>query len=125
MSFYPFQLILDRISKSVQDKVSKSSIMKKLLFKFAYDYKTSWKRRGYSTPLIDRIVFAPLKNLMGGNMRLMISGGAPLSPETHELISNCLCITIIQGYGLTETTSSACVQDCKYTYRIVSLTNVT
>lgn len=49
-----FQLILDRISKSIQEKVSKSSDMKKVLFKFAYDYKTSWKKRGYSTPLIDR-----------------------------------------------------------------------
>lgn len=84
------------------------------MFKFAYDYKSSWKRRGYNTPLIDKVIFGPLRNLMGGNMRLMISGGAPLSPETHELISNCLCITIIQGYGLTETTSSACVQDCKF-----------
>lgn len=39
-----------------------------------------------------------------------------MSPETHEQINNCICATIIQGYGLTETTSSACVQDCKYFY---------
>ncbi|CAH1183332.1 unnamed protein product [Phaedon cochleariae] len=104
-------LILDRISKSIQEKVQKSSNLKKVMFKFAYDYKTSWKRRGYSTPLIDRVIFSPVKQLMGGKMRLMISGGAPLSPETHEQIATCLCVNIIQGYGLTESTSCACVQD--------------
>lgn len=52
-------------------------------------------------------------------MRLMISGGAPLSPETHEQISTCLCVTIIQGYGLTETTSCACVQDGELKYLLL------
>lgn len=49
-----FQLILDRISKSIQERVSKSSNLRKVIFKFAYDYKTKWVRRGYSTPLIDK-----------------------------------------------------------------------
>ncbi|KAJ8960894.1 hypothetical protein NQ318_020193 [Aromia moschata] len=88
--------------RAYREKVSKGSNVKKVIFKFAYDYKTKWKRRGYSTPLLDKVVFAPIKQIMGGNMRLVISGGAPLSPETHEQINNCLCVTIIQGYGLTE-----------------------
>ncbi|XP_044752999.1 long-chain-fatty-acid--CoA ligase 4 isoform X3 [Coccinella septempunctata] len=104
-------LILDRISKNIQEKVSKSGITKKVLFKFAYDYKEAWKRRGYSTPLIDRIIFGPVRALLGGRMRLVLTGGAPLSPETHEQINNCLCVKVIQGYGLTETCSSATVQD--------------
>ncbi|XP_066155933.1 long-chain-fatty-acid--CoA ligase 4 isoform X3 [Euwallacea fornicatus] len=104
-------LILDRIAKTIQDRVSKSSDFKKLLFKFSYDYKRKWIRRGYDTPLINKIIFAPIRQLMGGCVRLIISGGAPLSPETHEQINNCLCVTILQGYGLTETTSCACVQD--------------
>ncbi|XP_074027185.1 acyl-CoA synthetase long-chain isoform X3 [Leptinotarsa decemlineata] len=104
-------LILDRISKSIQERVNKSSNVKKVIFKFAYDYKTYWKRRGYSTPIVDMVVFNPIRNLMGGKMRMMVSGGAPLSPETHEQISNCMCLAIIQGYGLTETTSCACAQD--------------
>lgn len=83
------------------------------MFKFAYDYKVSWTRRGYRTPIIDKLIFAPIRQLMGGKMRLILTGGAPLSPETHEQIDNCLCVKVVQGYGLTETTSSACVQDCK------------
>jgi long-chain acyl-CoA synthetase len=42
---------------------------------------------------------------------MMISGGAPLSPDTHVQVKVCLCIEVVQGYGLTETTASACVTD--------------
>lgn len=48
---------------------------------------------------------------MGGRVRLVMSGGAPLSPDTHELIKTCLCVQVIQGYGLTETCSAATVMD--------------
>lgn len=58
-----------------------------------------------------RIIFKKVAKLMGGKVRLMMSGGAPLSPDTHEQIKLCLCIDVIQGYGLTETTSSATVMD--------------
>jgi len=33
----------------------------------------------------------------------MLSGGAPLSPETEEFMNVCFCCPIGQGYGLTET----------------------
>lgn len=51
---------------------------------------------------------------MGGRVRLILSGGAPLSPDTHEQIKVCLCVVVTQGYGLTETTSGATVMDSMY-----------
>lgn len=53
---------------------------------------------------------------MGGRVRLMMSGGAPLSPDTHEQIKVCLCVDVIQGYGLTETTSGATVMDGNFNF---------
>lgn len=47
------QLILDRISKGINDKVNGQSSFKKAFFKFAYDYKSKWLARGYTTPLFD------------------------------------------------------------------------
>lgn len=94
--------------------MSKGGNLKKILFKFGYDYKVSWLRRGYSTPIIDKIIFGQIRAILGGKMRIILSGGAPLSPETHEQMDACLCATIIQGYGLTESTSCATVQDCKH-----------
>ncbi|GBO99357.1 Long-chain-fatty-acid--CoA ligase 4 [Eumeta japonica] len=54
----------------------------KALFQFLYQYKVKWYQRGYETPLIDKLVFKKVAKLMGGRVRIMMSGGAPLSPDT-------------------------------------------
>lgn len=104
-------LILDRVSKGINDKINLSSPIKKALFQLVYHYKVKWIRRGFQTPLIDKLFFKKVAQLMGGKVRLIMSGGAPLSADTHEQIKTCLCVHLIQGYGLTETTSAATVMD--------------
>ncbi|KAJ9583261.1 hypothetical protein L9F63_022394 [Diploptera punctata] len=104
-------LILDRISKGIHDKVSKGSDFTQALFNFAYRYKKTWMKRGFDTPLMNRLIFGQTRQLMGGKLRMVLTGGAPLSPDTHELIKICLCVQVIQGYGLTETCSCATVMD--------------
>lgn len=109
-------LILDRISKGINDKVNGQAPLQKAVFKFAYDYKKLWTARGYETPLLDKFIFKKIAKLMGGRVRVMLAGGAPLSPDTHEQIKICLCSDVIQGYGLTETTSGATVMDGKHLF---------
>lgn len=104
-------LILDRICKGITDKINKGSPLQKAIFRYCYDYKCRWHRRGFKTPILDFIIFKKITKLLGGRMRLMISGGAPLSAETHEQIRTCLCVDVTQGYGLTETTAAACVME--------------
>lgn len=45
----------------------------------------------------DRLIFKKISKLMGGRVRVMLAGGAPLSPDTHEQIKLCLCTDVIQG----------------------------
>ena len=52
---------------------------------------------------------------MGGRLRVMVCGGAPLSPEVHERIRVLLCIAVVQGYGLTETTAGATISSVRDT----------
>lgn len=104
-------LILDRISKGINAKVNAEAPMKKAFFKFAYQYKTKWVARGFQTPILDKIIFKKIARLMGGKIRGVMSGGAPLAPDTHEQIQTCLCVEMVQGYGLTETTAGAAVTD--------------
>ncbi|XP_011303691.1 long-chain-fatty-acid--CoA ligase 4 isoform X2 [Fopius arisanus] len=104
-------LILDRISKGINEKVKKSGALSQAIFNFAYQYKLKWTRRGYDTPLFDRLIFGSARQVLGGNIRLILSGGAPLTPETHTQVRICLCVAVIQGYGLTETCSSSTVMD--------------
>jgi long-chain acyl-CoA synthetase len=60
--------------------------------------------------LADRIVFAKVKQRLGGRLRLGISGAAPLGIDVLEFFS-ALGILVIEGYGLTETSSSLSVNE--------------
>lgn len=104
-------LILDRISKGINEKVKKSGPLSQAIFNFAYQYKFKWTRRGYETPFCDKFIFGSARAVLGGRIKLVLSGGAPLTPETHTQVRICLCVNVTQGYGLTETTSSATVMD--------------
>ena len=50
----------------------------------------------------DKIVYARMREFFGGNLRFCITGGAALSDEIY-LIFTGAGISIMQGYGLTET----------------------
>ena len=109
------------------------------LFHYFVQYKMKWQDRGFDTPLLNKTLFRKIRYFLGGKVRLMLSGGAPLvsnknlwpfdvkmniastgtrniptlsffkSPDTHSLTRTCLCVPLMQGYGLTETTACATV----------------
>jgi long-chain acyl-CoA synthetase len=58
--------------------------------------------------LFDRLVFSKLRAAMGGNVKYAVSGSAPLGPRLGHFY-HALGITILEGYGLTETTAPATV----------------
>jgi long-chain acyl-CoA synthetase len=58
--------------------------------------------------LADRLVFAKVKEKLGGRFRIGISGGAPLAKEISSFF-HALDVLILEGYGLTECTTAATV----------------
>lgn len=51
---------------------------------------------------IGKIFFKPIREMMGGNMRLFIAGGAAINPEIIDGYKD-FGVNMVQGYGLTET----------------------
>ncbi len=56
--------------------------------------------------LFDRLVYAKIRNGMGGKVEAAISGGAPLGERLGHFYRGA-GIRILEGYGLTETTAGA------------------
>jgi long-chain acyl-CoA synthetase len=65
--------------------------------------------------LWDRVWCAKIKKIFGGNLRVISSGSAPISHDDYRFLQCALGITIVNGYGLTETNATACCalpKDC-------------
>ncbi|MCS6710488.1 AMP-binding protein [Brachybacterium sp. EF45031] len=58
--------------------------------------------------LFDRLVYAKLRATMGGQVTWAVSGGAPLGSRLAHFFRG-VGVTILEGYGLTETTAPVCV----------------
>uniref|UniRef100_A0A4W5Q3P3 long-chain-fatty-acid--CoA ligase n=1 Tax=Hucho hucho TaxID=62062 RepID=A0A4W5Q3P3_9TELE len=103
--------IMDRIYKNVMTKVEEMSSVQRTLFVLAYNYKMEQITKGYKTPLCDSLVFRKVRSLLGGHMRVLLSGGAPLSAATQRFMNICLCCPVGQGYGLTETCGAGTISE--------------
>jgi long-chain acyl-CoA synthetase len=60
--------------------------------------------------IADRLVFSKVKERLGGRLRLGVSGAAPLGLDVLEFFHS-LGILVVEGYGLSETGSSATIND--------------
>ncbi|KAL3818287.1 hypothetical protein ACJIZ3_004192 [Penstemon smallii] len=99
--------VLDRIYSGLQQKISSGGFIKSTIFNFAYSLKLHNMRKGYkqseASPLSDKIVFNQVKQGLGGNVRFILSGAAPLASHVEEFLRVVSCSCVLQGYGLTET----------------------
>eukprot|EP01130_Rhizamoeba_saxonica_P013861 TRINITY_DN5966_c0_g1_i1.p1 TRINITY_DN5966_c0_g1~~TRINITY_DN5966_c0_g1_i1.p1 ORF type:complete len:604 (-),score=135.99 TRINITY_DN5966_c0_g1_i1:40-1851(-) len=99
--------VWNRIYDKIQNTIASGGFVKRYMFTKAF----SSKQRGIiengtdESPLWDKLVFSKMAELLGGRCRLIISGAAPLSPQVQEFLRICFCCPVIQGYGLTETSS--------------------
>ena len=56
----------------------------------------------------DKLLYAKLRGAMGGDISWSVSGGAPLGARLAHFFRG-IGVTVLEGYGLTETTAPVCV----------------
>ena len=94
-----YKTIMREIEKQGKEKVIKIAVkISKILLKLKIDVR--------------RKLFKQVINALGGELRFLISGGAPADPEISEGFRN-LGIEIVQGYGLSETSPVIAAENAK------------
>lgn len=107
-------LCVPRFLESFMDKAMEASEklppFRKKLFDLALSQGIK-RARGQFAPLagiLDKLVGKKLREKVGGRLRFFVSGGAALAPHVAEFYM-AMGLTVLQGYGLTETTGGSCV----------------
>ena len=104
---------LEKIHESIQDRLRRAPPSRRRFFERSLEAAREVLRRrdaGEPVPLGlrfrrwmgDRLIFRKLRAGLGGRIRFLLSGGAPLAPELAEFFT-AVGIPVLQGYGLTET----------------------
>jgi len=99
----------NRLYDKVQNTLRTEGGIKKFLFESGFNSKKSTLEGGGppTSGLWDSIIFNKMKAKLGGRVRLMITGAAPLSADVHRFLQVAFCVPLLQGYGLTETAAAA------------------
>ena len=105
--------IFEKVYAKAKLKAAQKSRLKEAIFDWAIEIAKDYSRRNeFKQPIprllavrhsiADYLVFSKLRAFFGGNLRACITGGAALSDDIY-LIFTGAGISIMQGYGLTET----------------------
>ncbi|CAH0564044.1 unnamed protein product [Brassicogethes aeneus] len=95
--------LLNRIHDKVMGEINQS-FLKKMLFNMAMNAKEGEIKRGIirNNSFWDMLVFRKVQEGMGGRLRLMLVGSAPLADNVLTFIRCSLGCLVVEGYGQTE-----------------------
>jgi len=117
--------VFEKVFNSAQQQAASSGV-KKNMFRAAADTAVAYSRAQSVTPgadapgrgagsalklrhaLFDRLVYSKLRAAVGGRVRYAVSGGAPLGERLGHFFRGA-GMTVLEGYGLTETSAAAVV----------------
>ncbi|KAM7016749.1 long-chain-fatty-acid--CoA ligase 5 [Passerculus sandwichensis] len=98
--------VVPRLLNRVYDKIQSgaNTPVKKFLLKFAVFMKTAEIKQGIirNDSIWDKVVFKKIQETMGGRVRIMVTGAAPISPSVLTFLRAALGCQIFEGYGQTE-----------------------
>lgn len=111
-TFFPsVPRLYNRIYGKIQDKFKAATGIKAwLVNKAVASKRAALNSTGSVTNgCYDALVFKKVKALMGGNVKLMLTGSAPISKEVLDFLKICFCCNVLEGYGMTETSAGSCI----------------
>jgi len=101
--------IWDILKKGAEEGMGAKSGFAQGLLKLGYAWRSMLQSHGMDS-VVFKAVFGKLKPLLGGRQKLFVTGGGPLASEVQSFVRTIFGAPLVQGYALTETSCSGCVQ---------------
>ena len=111
--------IFEKIYTAATSAVEKEGGLKKRIFDWAIGVgkKVRALERAGQAPepaarhqykLADKQVLSKIRGLFGGNLKLAVTGAAPINPEILEFF-DAAGVLVVEGWGMTETSTAATI----------------
>lgn len=100
--------VWESVRKGILAKIQALPPFSQKLFWTAYRAKMKMASMNLPLPLVDSLIFKKIKDATGGDLKLLLNGGAAVSKDTHQFITTLIAPLLI-GYGLTETNANTCL----------------
>jgi long-chain acyl-CoA synthetase len=111
--------IFEKIYTAANSGIDKAGGLKKKIFHWAIgvgakmrERERSGRRPGFllarQYAFADGQVLSKIRNLFGGNVRLAVSGAAPINPEILRFF-DAAGVLVLEGWGMTETSTAATI----------------
>jgi long-chain acyl-CoA synthetase len=110
--------IFEKIYTAATAAVEKEGGLKKRIFDWSIAVGKRYRqaeRSGAAGPLLraqyslaDRLVLNKIRNLFGGNLRVAVSGAAPINPDILRFF-DAAGVLVLEGWGMTETSTAATI----------------
>ncbi|NXG33335.1 ACSL5 ligase, partial [Dromaius novaehollandiae] len=98
--------VVPRLLNRTYDKIQSGakSPVKKFLLNFAVTMKMAEVKQGIirNDSIWDQLIFKRVQETMGGRVRIMVTGAAPISPSVLTFLRAALGCQIFEAYGQTE-----------------------
>lgn len=95
--------LLEKIFNKIKMGISQKGFIGKMIAGAAFEYamQTNIDKESFSYKIFDKIVYSKLREIFGGRIQRLVTGGAPLAVEIYQFFDN-IGLNLYQGYGLTE-----------------------
>ncbi|XP_077618334.1 long-chain-fatty-acid--CoA ligase 1 isoform X2 [Crocuta crocuta] len=105
--------VVPRLLNRMFDRIfgQANTTLKRWLLDFASKRKESELRSGIirNNSLWDKLIFHKIQSSLGGKVRLMVTGAAPVSATVLTFLRAALGCQFYEGYGQTECTAGCCL----------------
>jgi long-chain acyl-CoA synthetase len=95
--------LLEKIFNKIKTNISDKPLISRLIGSFAFHFAMSedMDKNSFLFKLFDKLVYSKLREIFGGRIKWVVSGGAPLEKNIYQFFLN-IEIPLYQGYGMTE-----------------------